>query len=203
MKDDLADARADPQGRWSRSEVRQLEGDLALEPGVDEACGGVNENRKPADAAAPLDARDEIGWNVNPLERRPERELARTEEEVFALADLLDFLGGLDRAPKLTAEAQVDAGGLKLELEIGERLDDDGSVAQPLTKVTVGQDHGEPPEAARTNTASPKPMLSIAARTVMALRRRPSRRIVQLMGRDIRTVSATMPMTVPSATSAR
>jgi len=46
-------------------------------------------------------------------------------------------------------------------------------------------------------------MLSIAASTVMALRRRPSRRIVQLMGRDIKTVRATIPMTVPSATSPR
>jgi hypothetical protein len=38
---------------------------------------------------------------------------------------------------------------------------------------------------------------------VAACRSRPSLRMVQLMGRDMTTVSATMPMTVPSATSPR
>jgi hypothetical protein len=65
----------------------------------------VNEDREPTDAAAPLDASDEVGWNMHPLERRPERELARTEDEVFSRGHLLDFLGGVDRTPKLTAEA--------------------------------------------------------------------------------------------------
>jgi hypothetical protein len=129
VKNDLADSRADPQGRWRRAEVRELKRDLALESGVDEACGGVNQDREPADAAAPLDASDEVSWNAHALERRPERELAWTQDEVVALGELLDFLGGPDRAPKLAAQTQVDAGGLKLELEIGERLDDDGSVA--------------------------------------------------------------------------
>jgi len=142
---ELSDAGPDPQGRWRRPEVRELEGTLALEPGVDETSGGVNQDREPADAAATLDASDEVIWNVHALERRPERKLARTQDKVDALGELLDVLGGPDRAPQLAAQTQVDAGGLKLELEIGERLDDDATVAQPLTKVAIGQDHGAPP----------------------------------------------------------
>jgi hypothetical protein len=138
VENDLANARADSKGHGRQAEVRELEGDLALESGVDETCGGVNEDRETADAAAALDASDEIVRNPNPLERRPERKLAWTKQEVGALRHLFDFPSEHDRASKLTAQTQVDAGGLKLELEICERIDDDRSVAEPPTKVAIG-----------------------------------------------------------------
>jgi hypothetical protein len=138
MKNHLANTRAHPQRgpRWS--DVRQFEGNLALEPWVDKPGSRVNEDRQPADAATPFDSSDEVRRDAYPLESCSERKLTRRKHEVLSFSDLFDRLGCLDPAAKHASQPKVDAGRLKLQLYIGKRLDDDRLARQTLPNVPIG-----------------------------------------------------------------
>ena len=157
MKDELRQSHSRVEFDGDAAQVAELEGDLALEAGIDEAGGGVDDDGEAADGASALDAGDEVVGDLDPLEGGAEYEFTGVEDEGLAVGDL-DAAGkgggvglaGVDAGQiaeavddELLAQAEVDAGWLDLEFRVGERLDLEIALLKALADVVVGEDHGQ------------------------------------------------------------
>jgi hypothetical protein len=58
------------------------------QPGIDEACGGVDEEAEAAQARLALQAGDQVVGKHDPLQGRSEHELARVQDERSLIVDL-------------------------------------------------------------------------------------------------------------------
>ena len=73
-------------------DVRQLEREVAVPPGVDVAGGRVDQQPETPEARLALQPRDQVVGQRHPLDRRAEHELARVQDEGLVAGDL-DHLG--------------------------------------------------------------------------------------------------------------
>src|ERR687898_1456706 len=89
---DLADLHAGIDRDGKGRDVRELEGQVAVPAGVNEAGGRVREQPEAPQRALPVEAGGEIIREPHPFERRGERELGRVEDERAPVGDL-DELG--------------------------------------------------------------------------------------------------------------
>ena len=68
-------------------DVRELERQVALEAGIDEAGGAVDQQAEPAEARLALEPGDEVVGQPHPLERLAEHELAGVQDERLVALD--------------------------------------------------------------------------------------------------------------------
>src|SRR3954467_3395826 len=85
---DLADRHAVVDGYRQVRDVGQLERQVALPGGVDEAGRGVDQQAEPAEGALALEARDDVVGQRDRLEGLAQDELARMEYEGLLVRDL-------------------------------------------------------------------------------------------------------------------
>ena len=69
------------EGDRQTGDVRQLECDVAVEPGIDETGGGVNEEAEPAEAGLALHPAHQIIGYRHPFQGGPEHELTGMQYE--------------------------------------------------------------------------------------------------------------------------
>ena len=118
----------------------------------------MHHDREATERRSPFDVRDEVVGDLDALGRRSEDEIARVEDELVALGDgrlrdiLADLVGlgrmdtrdvGALELQETLAEPQVDARGLDLLIDVGQRFDDEVPVREPVEDVGVRQDHTE------------------------------------------------------------
>jgi len=149
----LADLHSGVERDRKTRDVGQLEGDMAIETGVDEAGGGVNEQAEASEAALAFDTGDEIVGNGDPLECGAEYEFARVQHEDTVFGDL-DQLGesghvlfDVDDAGRVIAEdakeiRHPNVDRRRLDHRFIEWIDDDAASGQGFSDAAVGQDHG-------------------------------------------------------------
>lgn len=150
---ELADLHSGPELDGQRRDVRQLERDVAGEPGVDEAGGGVREEAETAERALALEARGDVVGQRDQLERGSEHELARVQDERLPRLRLDEarelglVLGGVDvgvlvvvEQPEEAVDAHVDARGLQHPGVV--RIEGHSSGVELGGDVTVGEEHG-------------------------------------------------------------
>ena len=133
--------------------VREFQRHLTLEPGVDEACGRVDEQTEATQGRLPFEAGDDIIAEADRLERGSQHELAWVKDEGRVRGGR-DFLGevilqGLridERVavvlehPEAMVASNVDARRLD-EVRV-ERIDRDTPVVDGFEDRPVGEDHG-------------------------------------------------------------
>ena len=167
---DLTDLHARVERDRQRRHVGQLEGEVAVPARVDKACGRVDQQPEPAQRALALEPRHEIVGQRDPLERRPEHELARVQNEA-AFAPDLDQLGEVflrelrvdvgrrvvAEHPKEAVDAQVDR--RRLHAAVHQRVDDDAALGERLVNRDVGEEHGPTLRGARRFAGRPRSRL--------------------------------------------
>src|SRR5687767_10039007 len=85
---DVTDLHARPEADGQAGDVGQLEGDVAAEPGVDEAGRGMYEQPQTTQRALALEAGGELVPQRHRLQGRGEHELARMEDERLPFRDV-------------------------------------------------------------------------------------------------------------------
>ena len=85
---DLADLHAGVERDREVGHVRQLEGEVAVPSGVDEAGGRVDEQPEPPERRLAVEAGDEVIGKLDPFEGGPEHEFTWVEDE-RAIRDML------------------------------------------------------------------------------------------------------------------
>ena len=134
-------------------DVRQLERDMAVPAGIDEAGGRVDQQAETPERALAFEAGDEVVREPDALEGRAEHEFAGMQDERLVTCDL-DLLGQLllrlldvdERIarvvedPEVPVGADVDAGRLQQPLVIG--VDADATFVDEPGDRAIGQDHG-------------------------------------------------------------
>ena len=155
MKDELGQSHSRIEFDGDAAEVAELQGDLSLEAGIDEAGGGVDDDGEASDGASALDAGDEVVGDLDPFHGGAEDEFAGVEDEGLAVGDL-DAAGkgggvglaGVDAGEiaeavddEFIAQADVDAGRLDLELRVREGVDLEVALFKALANVAVREDH--------------------------------------------------------------
>ena len=129
---------------------------LPGEAAVHEARGRVDQEAEPAQARLALEAADQVVGELHVLERLPEHELARVEDErLLAVLDLHQLgevvhrlahvdvgVAGVVEDAEAAVHAHVDAG--RLDEPLVERVDDDPSGLDLRTDRAVAEHHGAP-----------------------------------------------------------
>jgi hypothetical protein len=154
MERDLADAHPGMQHDREATEVRELERDFSLEPRIDEAGRGVDQEGQAPNAAPTFHSRHEIARYGDAFERRPEDEVAGPEDQRFPgrHANLvvevrrgcmrIDGARPVSRAEKHATEAQIDARWLDLHVRLVKRIDDQVAPREALFQLAIREDHG-------------------------------------------------------------
>ena len=152
---DLTDLHAGIDGDRQGGDVRQLERDVAVPPGVDEPGRRVDQQPEATQARLALQPTDQIVGQPDALVRRAEDELARVQDELrvgvvgdlhqlgeilHVLFDVDDPPGVVPEHPEVAVARQVDRG--RLDPALLERVDLDAPFLQGLTDAAVGEDHG-------------------------------------------------------------
>ncbi len=83
---DLSDLHPWIYSYWQVRHVGEFQGDLALEPRVDEARSRVNQETESTEARLAFETCNDVIGETNNLKRRPENELARVEDEWLVIA---------------------------------------------------------------------------------------------------------------------
>ena len=161
---ELGDREPDVELDRDAREVRDLERQRALEAGVDEARGGVDDQPEPPEARLALDPRDEVVGDLHVLLRAAERELAGMDDERLVALDH-DLLGEVGRRvaqvdgrgavvvedAERVAEAQVDGRGL--DHRRVPRVDDHAPLLDEAADRAVGEDGGGRAHGAKASDA--------------------------------------------------
>jgi len=114
----------------------------------------MHHDREPAQARATLDASHEVARNAHPLDGVCQHEIPGVQDERLARR-YLDALGRVRRNVawidareargaehhEATIEPEVDAGGLNLQVGISQGSHDQVAFGQPLSQVTIGENH--------------------------------------------------------------
>ena len=151
---DLADLHLRIDGDRQVRDVRELQGEVAVEARVDEPRGRVDQEPEPPEARLALQAAHQVVRQGHPLEGGPEDELARMEDEGVVLHDL-DELGQLllvllhvdhplavvPEDPEEAVHVEVHRGGL--DAPLAEGVDDDPPGLELVADGSVGEDHGQ------------------------------------------------------------
>ena len=130
-KADLADlhTRVDRDGQVG--DVGELEGEVTVPTGVDEAGRRVDEETEPAERGLALEAGHQVGGQGDLLLRRPEHELTGVEDEgvlpdihqlgevLLVLAHVDDPAGVVAEEPEVLVDVEVDRRGLDTALVEG------------------------------------------------------------------------------------
>jgi hypothetical protein len=150
---DLTNFHAGVQRDGQRRRVRQFQGDVTVESGVDEPGRRVNYDAQPTQTGLPLDARHEVIGDAHSLGRCSQHELAGVEDEDIVGSDLDEFgevllvflhvnnAGGVvAKHPEVAVNAKVN----RRRLHVGrfERIDHDPSGGNLFSKGAIRQDHG-------------------------------------------------------------
>src|SRR6266536_3241446 len=152
---DLADLHAGVDRDRKVGDVGELEGEVAVPPGVDVAGRGVDEQAEPAERRLALQAGHEVVGEPDPLEGRSEDELAGVEDEggVALDGDQLGQVGhgglhvdegvaGVVERAERAVDVQVDRG--RLDALGVEGIDLDPARGDLLGGGPVGPDHRRP-----------------------------------------------------------
>ena len=132
--------------------VRQLEGDVPVESGIDEPGCRMDEKSESPERTLALDTRDEIVGDGDALQRRPEHELARVEHErlprinLHELGEVGEVLLHVDDGSRMVAKHTEKVGDLDvdrrwLDTRLVERFDDDATSRNGLANAVVGENH--------------------------------------------------------------
>ncbi len=149
---DLTDLHAGPELDRQRSNVRELEGDLAPEARIDEAGGGVDEQPDPPETRLALDPTHQVVGEAHVLDRGAEYELAGVEDEGLPLDDRDRFgqvrIGPhrIDAVRRVVAEHaqnrfESDVDARWLHLIIGDRFECQRALGQHGPYGDVGEQH--------------------------------------------------------------
>ena len=149
----LPDLHPRPQRDRQVGDVRQLQRDVAAEPGVDEARRRVGEQAEAAERALAFQPSGEVVGQRDGLERRTEHELTRMEHEgvvavrldrsselVLLLPRVDVGVAGVLEHPEVAVEPHVDAGGLQHGGVPW--FEHQPAVGQLLGEVAVREEHG-------------------------------------------------------------
>jgi hypothetical protein len=112
----------------------------------------VDQEAEPAERALPLQARDQVVGETDPLERRAEHELAWVEDEGLRVLHLLQFreflhrllhvdegIAGVTEDAEETVDAHVHA--RRLHELLVEGIDADSSFLEEPADRPIGEDH--------------------------------------------------------------
>ena len=148
----LTDLHARINGDREIRYVRQLERDVTVEAGVDEAGRRMDEKSEPTERALSLDPRDEVAGDGDSLERGAQHEFARVQHERFVtgnfneLGQIGEVLLHVDDRRRVVAKHAEEVRHLhvdrrRLQARLVERVDDDATSCDGFADAAVGENH--------------------------------------------------------------
>src|ERR1700722_9639076 len=88
---DLADLHAWVDSDRKVRNVRKLEGEISVKPGVNKSSCGMDQQTEAAETGLALDPTHQVIWQRDPFERRAQDELTRVQDQRLFADDLDEF----------------------------------------------------------------------------------------------------------------